>query len=667
MNNTVLQNNMNVMKTDPDSDNETQPIFSHSKDPFGDIECPVLAMLPAINSENKEQSWNSVAIKEELRDGLITEEHEMCLKSLPTFVLSSAAEEEEENDLAAFISSLSDEDCVEESDEDGEMSVHRVRWTDTHMSNSDISDIQDSDISFSGGDDDDTYHSDDAAPDFTELTSEQDVPVTHIFNYMEIPGPKHVPPPGSEPILYFYLFFNESLWNMLVQETNRYADQFLAAHQYLSQGSRIRQWHEVTVTEMKAFVAVLLEMGITRRPSIMSYWTTNSRCIPWFGKMFSRNRFQLILKFLNVTNNSDLFPPSHKNYNPCAKFQPLVDHANKLFHQYYTPHEHLSIGAAFVGTNTQHHKCRIKMWMLCDSVVPYCLAFYCYPGTKTREVKENIQKHGLGYVVVNDLLNVGGYLMKGFHVVLDSFFTSFQLAHYLYKKCTFLTGSLKRNRRHVPQELRENFDVGHIKYYRSKEILLAGYREKESQRYPMLFLSTNSVIENIKVTWTKNGQERVTMRPHIVQQYNNYVDSTVKSDMAVTYLYEKRAMKHWKKVVFGIFSHMVMNAYIIYKENTPRKKMTQQQFISSIIEAIENEWMLERNWNELATSVQAYTSLPAEGFGIRRLAGRKERVCVVCSRKNGGPVHRSRTICIRCEKGLHGLCMSQHKCRMMSV
>jgi hypothetical protein len=53
MNNIVLQNNMNVVKTDPDSDSETQPIFSPSEDPFGDIQCPVLAMLPVINSENK--------------------------------------------------------------------------------------------------------------------------------------------------------------------------------------------------------------------------------------------------------------------------------------------------------------------------------------------------------------------------------------------------------------------------------------------------------------------------------------------------------------------------------------------------------------------------------------------------------------------------------------
>jgi hypothetical protein len=103
----------------------------------------------------------------------------------------------------------------------------------------DSSDIQDSDINFSG-DDYGSYHSDDQVPGFAEITSGQDVPYTHSFNYMETPGPQHVPPPDPERILYFGLFLNESLWNLVVHKTNRYADQFLAAHRYLSQGSRIR-------------------------------------------------------------------------------------------------------------------------------------------------------------------------------------------------------------------------------------------------------------------------------------------------------------------------------------------------------------------------------------------------------------------------------------------
>jgi hypothetical protein len=41
-----------------------------------------------------------------------------------------------------------------------------------------------------------------------------------------IPGPKHAPPPSADPIDYFNLFFTQTLWNIFVLETNRYADFF---------------------------------------------------------------------------------------------------------------------------------------------------------------------------------------------------------------------------------------------------------------------------------------------------------------------------------------------------------------------------------------------------------------------------------------------------------
>jgi hypothetical protein len=86
-------------------------------------------------------------------------------------------------------------------------------------------------------------------------------------------------------------------YGIFLQETNRYAAQFLAARETLSQRSRVRQWREVTVTEMKVFLAILLEMGITKRPTIFSYWAKNSRTIPWFSKMMTRDHFQLLLRF----------------------------------------------------------------------------------------------------------------------------------------------------------------------------------------------------------------------------------------------------------------------------------------------------------------------------------------------------------------------------------
>ena len=80
--------------------------------------------------------------------------------------------------------------------------------------------------------------------------------------------------------------------------------------------------------------------------------------------------------------------------------------------------------------------------------------------------------------------------------------------------------------------------------------------------------------------------------------------------------------------------------------------------MSEIIDSIEGEGL--RKKNNLSQSTPRTVS-PGT-YGIRKLPGRREKVRVVGSRKDGGPVHRSRTICFKCEKGVDGICVSQHIC-----
>jgi hypothetical protein len=41
--------------------------------------------------------------------------------------------------------------------------------------------------------------------------------------------------------------------------------------------------------------------------------------------------------------------------------------------------------------------------------------------------------------------------------------------------------------------------------------------------------------------------------------------------MLYCYLGERKTVKHWKKVTFNIFGRMVLNSYILYKENSTRQ------------------------------------------------------------------------------------------------
>lgn len=139
------------------------------------------------------------------------------------------------------------------------------------------------------------------------------LPVDTIFSnesntFSEVPCSKHAPPPDAKPIEYFNKFFSISLFITMATETNRYAAQFLNSKKTLERHLNVKSWVPLSTTEMKEFVVVLLEMGITKRPSIKSYWSKDSRNIAWFGKMFDRDRFQLILKFFHLVDNNSLAP-----------------------------------------------------------------------------------------------------------------------------------------------------------------------------------------------------------------------------------------------------------------------------------------------------------------------------------------------------------------------
>jgi len=103
--------------------------------------------------------------------------------------------------------------------------------------------------------------------------------------------------------------------------------------------------------EIKAFIAVLLNMGLNKKATIEMYWSKKlSQETPWFGKMFSRIRFETILKFFHMVDTRNLPKPKQPGYDPCAGFSPLIDYANRMFRHYYTPNQQLSIDESLIGT-----------------------------------------------------------------------------------------------------------------------------------------------------------------------------------------------------------------------------------------------------------------------------------------------------------------------------
>ncbi|XP_037898766.1 piggyBac transposable element-derived protein 4-like, partial [Glossina fuscipes] len=266
-------------------------------------------------------------------------------------------------------------------------------------------------LSSSEGSDDDLSHQ----SSFNNLPVAEDVSNHHdSLEPCEESDSRSNFPSLSKPIEFFELFFDSTLWELIGQETNKYAEYSRHSPRELK-SFETEIWTPVTVFEVKAFIAVLLEMEITRKPNISSYWSENS------------------------LDNSLCFPPGHAKYEPCAKCKSLVDHANKVFKLHYKPHIQLSIDESLVGTqchssitqylpNKKHHRWGIEFWMLCDCVSKYCLAFSCYKGAK-ETISTDRKK--FEYDVVVNLLEDSKCLNKGHHIFVDNFFTSVELARHL--------------------------------------------------------------------------------------------------------------------------------------------------------------------------------------------------------------------------------------------
>ncbi len=71
----------------------------------------------------------------------------------------------------------------------------------------------------------------------------------------------------------------------MVEETNIYAN-LLRGNCPLTARSRLRNWRDVDVPEMKAFIGLTLNMGIVKVPTLQEYWSTDiTTHIPFFSQV----------------------------------------------------------------------------------------------------------------------------------------------------------------------------------------------------------------------------------------------------------------------------------------------------------------------------------------------------------------------------------------------
>ena len=170
--------------------------------------------------------------------------------------------------------------------------------------------------------------------------------------------------PSREPEAFFNELFDQRMFTILAEETNKYARQQISRildgrdqieHHSHRRHARLGTWRDLNEEDIKIFIAHILVMSSVKKPALHNYWSTqNLSRTPFFGTYISRNKFQDILWNLHVADTTHNPPPGCPNHDALAKVRPLVTMCQRNFRLWYTPSECLAVDESTLGFKVKY-------------------------------------------------------------------------------------------------------------------------------------------------------------------------------------------------------------------------------------------------------------------------------------------------------------------------
>lgn len=390
-----------------------------------------------------------------------------------------------------------------------------------------------------------------------------------------------VPIPGdNKPLDWFLLLIDDELLQTIVAKTNRYAFDFFCGPTTEPQ-SRIHRWKDLTIDELKKFIGLLLHTGTFKLNRLNDYWKTNRMFnLSCFREHMSRDRFLLIMRCIHFSQTNE---EVGVDVDRLSKVQILVDHFNKKMDDIYYPSKELSLDEAMVlwrgrlifrqYIKGKRHKYGIKLYTLCEPG-GLILRFVVYSGSLS-----NLGGKGHATKVVLHLMK--GKLNHGHSLYMDNFYNSCPLAYELLARKTYCTGTLRVDRKYLPEEVKtKKLKKGETVARYADNVMVAKWKDKRVVTY----ISTE-FQNNMVVTHNRHGVPRE--KPLPIVKYNTYMKGVDRSDQMLAYYpSERKTLRWYKKIFVHIIQMAMINAMKLHNFANPGASMTLYDFRMSVIEAL---------------------------------------------------------------------------------
>ncbi|KAK3732990.1 hypothetical protein RRG08_002596 [Elysia crispata] len=381
-----------------------------------------------------------------------------------------------------------------------------------------------------------------------------------------------LPYDNFSPADFASLFFTRDFWTLLVEETNRMADQFDEARPQLGNRSIFHGWQPVDIPEMRKFIGIILLSGLVHKSQMRSFWTSDPlTSTPAFSALMKRDRFEQIMKFFHFNNNKNEPPHTANERDRLYKIRPLLEQLSNSFQKAFTPEKEICIDESLMlykgGVIFRQYmplkraRFGIKMFCLTDKN-GYLHSFSVYTGKQDPlyNVDSLVPQDAvnLSLTAKTTLALMGPFLDKGYHLYIDNSYTSVALIEYLHQWKTLVTGTARCDR--VPKALK-NLPVakGQTAILCKGPLLAQKFPDKK-----MVYMMTTGHTARTMPRARRGGTEQAL--PVSIDSYNKHMGGVDRLDQLIEpYDCTRKTVKWYRKLAVHLIQLTVLNAWNLHR------------------------------------------------------------------------------------------------------
>lgn len=296
------------------------------------------------------------------------------------------------------------------------------------------------------------------------------------------------------------------------------------------------------------------------------------------------------MSHIHLNDNAKMPKHGDVNFDKLYKVRPFLNKLNTQFDECYHPSQNQSVDESmikFKGRSALKQympmkptKRGYKVWVRADDK-GYVCQFDIYTGKKTKDSKPT---KDLGPSVVKELTSkLEG---KFFKIYADNFFSSIPLAKYLSEKGIGYCGTIRSNRKHIPDLTKDAGMKQGDSDWRMEPNGVSVTKWMDNKAVHFISNMHNPLEEKQTTRRQKDGTMRQVPGRKVGSDYNKNMGFVDKADMLrALYQCDRKSRKWWHRIFFYFLDVTLVNAYVI-SCNLNEDKNTLKKFKISVVHGL---------------------------------------------------------------------------------